>query len=116
MLDAHRGDYMYTGLDGRNKAMASYKQIPFEHAFHRMFTQHFDYPAVTSKFSAVRIFGKVLRNPEFLTDRINIIQFVGSVFVWSEDAKVLHVQFHDIPQTHSPRTRAFDRNGPRFFT
>src|SRR5256884_6263491 len=115
MLVEHRVDDMDKGLVGRNKAMASCKQMPFEHAFRRMFPQHFDSPAVTSKFSAVRIFGKVLRNPEFLTDRINIIQFVGSVFVWSEDAKVLHVQFHDIPQEHSQRTRVFGLNGPRFF-
>src|SRR5947208_17120709 len=114
MLVEHRVDDMDKGLVGRNKAMASCKQIPFEHAFPRMFTQHFDYPAVTSKFYAVRIFGKVLRNPEFLTDRITIILFVGSVFVWSEDAKVLYDQFHAILQEHSHMTTVFVSIAPPF--
>ena len=46
MLIEHRVDHVNEGFIRRKKAVATGKQVAFEHAFHRVLAQHFDNASV----------------------------------------------------------------------
>src|SRR5262249_1909678 len=73
MLVEHRIDNMDERFVRRDEAVPSCEQIAFEHALDRMFTQHLDDAAVGSKLSTIRIFWKVVSNPELLAHRVDVV-------------------------------------------
>ncbi len=87
--------------------MASRKQIAFKHAFDSMLTEHLHDSTVRSQLSAIRVFREIVRNPELLADCVDVVQLVGSIFVGTEDAKVVHIQFHYVAEERAQRTGVF---------
>ncbi len=99
---------MHEGFVGRQKAVSSREQVTLQHSFHGVFAEHFHDAAVGSEFTAVRILGEELLNPEFLADRVNRVKLVGRGFIRTEDAEVVHIQFHHVAQEGAERGRIFD--------
>jgi hypothetical protein len=91
VLIEHRVYYMDKCLIGGNEAMAPREQITFKHALDGMLTEHLYHSAVRCQLATIGVFREIVSNPELLANRIDVIQFVGSVFVGTEDAKVVHI-------------------------
>src|SRR5215469_6631753 len=80
-----------------------------------MFAEHLHDSAIGRQLPTVRIFGKVISDPELLADCIDVIQLVRSVFVRTEDPEVLYVQLHDIPKKRAQRSGVLSFRRPRLF-
>src|SRR5215470_15309431 len=78
-----------------------------------MLAEHLDNPAVRRKFPPICILWKVVSDPELLAHRINVVQFVGRVFIRTEDAEVLHVKLHHVAKKRPKRTSIFSFNRSR---
>src|SRR5207245_6940600 len=98
MLVEHRVNHVHERFIGGQKAVSSRQQVTLQHSFHGVFAQHLHDSAVGGKLAAVHVVREKLLDPEFLADRVNGIELVGSGFIRAEDPKVFHVQLHHVSQ------------------
>ena len=105
VLIEHGVDHVNKGFIRREEAVPAGQQVAFEHAFHGVLAEHLDDPAVGRQFAAIRVFREVFGDPELLADFIDVLQLVRRVFVRAEDAKAIHVRFHDVAKEGPERTR-----------
>src|SRR6201987_3124834 len=101
MVIEHGVNHVNESLVGREKAIATRKQVALEHAFHGVLTEHFDYATVRSQFRSVTVLGEAFSDPEFLRYLINRVKLVGRVLVWCEHSKAVHIALHHIAQKTS---------------
>ena len=113
MLVEHRVDDVNKGLIRRKEAMPSREQVAFEPAFESMLRQHFHDPAVRAEVAAAAVLGRQPIQPEFAGFLVDRIEFVGGRFIWAEQAEIVRVVPHDVPQQlpHRPRIRRPDPGG-----
>ena len=72
------------------------QQVTFQPALQSMLGKHFQHSTIGAKLTTVLVLGQVVSQPQLLAHFINGIKFVGGIFIWAEDPKVVPVQTHDI--------------------
>src|SRR2546430_17090084 len=78
--------------------MPAAQNVTLEPSLHRVLAEHFHNSTVRCKLPAVSILRKVLAEPHLLTNFIDRLELVGLCLVWAEDAEVLHVLPHHLPE------------------
>lgn len=102
-------------LVGREKPVPTRQQVALQHPLHSVLTEHFNNATIGRQFTAIGILIQVFRNPEFLTDLVNGIEFIRGIFIGTKDAEIGHVIAHNIPQKDPKGTGILHLNLRRFF-
>ena len=78
--------------------MPAAQNVTLQPSLHRVLAEHFHNSTVRCKLPAVSILREVLAEPDLLTNFIDRLELVGLCLVWPEDAEVLHVLPHHLPE------------------
>src|SRR6476620_12432975 len=78
--------------------MPAAQNVTLEPSLYGVLAEHFHNSTVRCKLPAVSILRKVLAEPDLLTNLIDGLELVGLCLVWPEDAEVLHVLPHHLPE------------------